>query len=231
MRERRTATALSGVTLACLVLTAVATAHNWRDLYLATSPAELYQRDMIAWSFSRSVPEGAVRERIIEAAQEWSKVPNARLKFDYRPGSVGTTSTVERCGSQAEPPGHTRSVVYWQPFTPKHNFHGGLAVVCLNRTAGLDYFRIWFNSETHWSARRETVPASRTDVRSTATHEFGHATGWYLHLDEGSSVGREPDICQKGNRYRQTMCSYIYTGQGSLRSLGKHDKGPFSTAY
>jgi hypothetical protein len=68
--------------------------------------------------------------------------------------------------------------------------------------------------------------ASRSDLRSVATHEFGHATGWSPHLDDAqprSYCGNVP--------YQQTMCKTNYAGTTWQRTLGARDLRIFRGAY
>jgi hypothetical protein len=75
------------------------------------------------------------------------------------------------------------------------------------------------------------VPDGRIDLWSVASHEFGHAAGW-----TGRHYGKDEDperssICNSGNVNRQTMCSIIYTGSESVRTLGRHDRHTFRRVY
>lgn len=84
--------------------------------------------------------------------------------------------------------GRPVNVVYWGgPTSLGDSF--GAAKICLHRFAdGEPYipwaFNIILNSGYRWySGRGKDVPQQRYDLQSTATHEFGHATGWLPHFN------------------------------------------------
>lgn len=68
-----------------------------------------------------------------------------------------------------------------------------------------------------WYFGDNEVPDGRVDLEAVATHEFGHATGFFDHFNDGS------DECPNGPAMH-TMCrSYRLDAQAAWRSLEGHD--------
>ena len=67
-----------------------------------------------------------------------------------------------------------------------------------------------------------SVPSGKSDARSVAIHEFGHAAGFKGHF-EGTS------LCS--GSIRQTMCPTLPSGTSYMRTLESHDKHTIVSAY
>lgn len=76
-----------------------------------------------------------------------------------------------------------------------------------------------------WYLGDDVVPDNRWDLQSIATHEAGHATGFYGHFDAGQPICQGPD--------RETMCagSSEPIGTKYLRTLEAHDRHTIQAAY
>jgi hypothetical protein len=68
------------------------------------------------------------------------------------------------------------------------------------------------------------IPANRTDLESLATHEAGHATGWFGHV-------QEVDQSNCNDPQRPTMCSGQPIGTVFMRSLEPEDFDTIRDAY
>ena len=78
--------------------------------------------------------------------------------------------------------------------------------------------------KTFWYSGTGDAPANDVDTWSVASHESGHATGFYGHLEYPSS------ICQNDSSMR-TMCPVYHDGTERQRTLEDHDYHTFENAY
>jgi hypothetical protein len=74
------------------------------------------------------------------------------------------------------------------------------------------------------------IPNRRLDLQSVATHEFGHATGFYWHFnDPGMNTGTG-HVCNGGaTQADETMCQGLNRGTTEKRTLSDHDLHTFRT--
>lgn len=82
------------------------------------------------------------------------------------------------------------------------------------------------DSRSNWYTGSGSVPGGKFDLRSVATHEFGHV-GFF---GQGSAPDHFPSSLCSGSS-RQTMCSSIPSGTSYMRTLESHDEGAFADAY
>jgi hypothetical protein len=77
-----------------------------------------------------------------------------------------------------------------------------------------------------WYTGSGTPPSNRHDLRSVATHETGHTTGWVGHFT-GDSLCDPKDMPAY-----QTMCQYVPPlGTTGWRQLETHDLHTYGDAY
>lgn len=88
-------------------------------------------------------------------------------------------------------------------------------------------FHIGFNPDYSWYTGTGTPASGVYDFRSIATHEFGHATGFYGHFSDSSI------LCIPGSdaEPRHTMCRVGYPGGAYWRSTEEHEIHTFLGAY
>ena len=112
----------------------------------------------------------------------------------------------------------------------------GLAVTlgCTNSTDFLGFEQVfestptWGGGDTDWYQGTSAPPAGRWDLRSVATHEAGHATGFAGHF------GNAADLCPSPRTASaHTMCSGSQSALGTifLRTLEEHDLHTIGNAY
>lgn len=75
-----------------------------------------------------------------------------------------------------------------------------------------------------WYTGTNKPPNNRHDLRSTSSHEVGHATGFYGHF------ARNGALCPNNNT-RHTMCQGQPAGRKWRRTLEQHDKHTINNAY
>ena len=249
------ATALALVGLA---FTSAAEAHDHTKIYgpMNTWPTG---RDRLEFRFHRSVPKGRFRDRISDGAREWNRY-NRRLYFvppaDSEPSTTNTIKEFE-CPERTDTP---RPSIVHVADTKKY----GADVNAVNSNCrklsddSLFYFRQFYDEKDWWISSSRNIGANRPDLQSTATHEFGHATGFATHYDEDTGDADKhpeyksycrldenqtgPDNSAKNPPYRaptqsaifaggQTMCAVSIRGSTHRRTLGAHDRGTFRGAY
>ena len=83
------------------------------------------------------------------------------------------------------------------------------------------------NGSVGWYQGSGGAPANRWDLRSIATHEAGHTTGWHGHFS-GS-----PTCALPLSGAYETMCegSLSVLGTEWIRTLGTHDLHTYEDAY
>ncbi len=84
------------------------------------------------------------------------------------------------------------------------------------------------HSSGDWYVGSVDPPSHKWDLRSVATHESGHAAGFFRHFDE------EGEACPNDNQDRSTMCNGRDLDLGTIyrRSLAnEHDLHTLSNAY
>ena len=84
-----------------------------------------------------------------------------------------------------------------------------------------DRFQIALNSNRPWNVAAGDPDEGVSDFQGVATHEFGHATGFWTHLS---------DVCP-GTTGDATMCPGNFPGSAYWRTLLDHDAHTFTSAY
>lgn len=90
-------------------------------------------------------------------------------------------------------------------------------------------FDMRFNSAVSWYMGTGRSLTPKADWFSIASHEFGHAIGFFTHWDT-ETRDPEPQLCTAGANYH-TMCSGHTPGTYYMRDLATHDKDTFINVY
>jgi hypothetical protein len=221
--------ALSTVVLA-LPLTGAALAHcadsnscnNEYDWYHSEWQADHHTGLDIKWRFTTPFPDGAKRDRVIDAFQKWNGL-GQKMKF-------GRLSDVNEFTIDCDgDPGSAYHGIFWRNIDAlARTMQCDHARWDGSKGSTLHEFHITFDSDRSWHGYLTDPPGNEYDFYSVAVHEVGHATGFYGayadgHFDPGG------DLC--GTDAEQTLCPYVSMGESHWRSLEEHDKHTFDNAY
>jgi hypothetical protein len=154
-----------------------------------------------------------VEASIVFGANQWNNVGEP-VRFAHQGWSNNSIIQFPNC------PGNTHSYVFQRDIgsnlAETYNCPGGGPFVSFVMTF----------DQISWHSDSTPPPPTAYDRRSTASHEFGHATG-------GWTISHWPDTstrCQV-NAQRLTMCRAVPQGTDMMRSLGDHDIHTFQAAY
>lgn len=84
-----------------------------------------------------------------------------------------------------------------------------------------------YGASTGWNTSDGPPASNEYDLRSTVTHEAGHATGWRGHFANGGSLcptNPDPGVTH-------TMCPAAYIGTTFERTKEPHDEHTYANAY
>jgi hypothetical protein len=90
--------------------------------------------------------------------------------------------------------------------------------------------QVRFDSAENYFTGSGTPASNQPDLRSVATHELGHGTGFGVGAPNSHFNGNDSTICAF-NSTEQTMCPTHLLGSTWQRSLGEHDQHTFAAAY
>lgn len=220
---------LGTVSLAATVAgTTPVSAHQDAVLYNAKWRPEVA---VVRWRFTPEFPVefptgSGHRQRVRDGAQQWNNVPGATLDFAEDPPFTSNYAAMS-CPNQLLL--QARNGIH---FEPQDGANGTLAITwtCVG-TVGLaqgyvyNFEMEWDNAES-WYIHTGDAVGGTHDAWSVASHEFGHATGWGAHYDDGSSQ----TICQDDSA-QHTMCRFNYIDTERQRTLEEHDRHTFDSAY
>ena len=204
------------VVLMALSPTVSASAHPASDYYYSSSPLGKWPSTHTEPFLVRNTfPSSSYVSRISESDNAWNTAPGSSLaEVDFRYDGT-TTST----GNFDSPCSISWSGVYWRSISGY-----GATKACKNSSNVTVNFQISINSGKTWYAGTGTPSSSQMDLKSIATHEFGHATGMYGHFLDGPT-------CRLDST-RNTMCpGFEAQGTTYLRTLETDDKHTFTAAY
>jgi hypothetical protein len=179
-------------------------------------------RDNVNWKFVNGVPT-AMRDRIKDGAQEWNAVTGTdNFRFDWNSGDYSAFAWLNQCPN-ADSSNYEKNGIHWTSINA-----AGMAVTCATPGGGLHDFQMVLDSDLDWYSGTGDPPSNKVDTWSTATHEFGHATGWDKHFINNT-------MCPSNDRPSwQTMCaadSGDLPGARYARTLEAHDIDTFQDAY
>lgn len=183
---------LSAVTAAALLSASLAEApaslgHSPASVFYTTSGTNPWgkwpQYSTSHYRIRSGFPSNAYYNRIVEAHPSWNSA-DAGIGPDFVYDGV-TTST----GSITNPCSASFSAVYWDslPDSPS-----ALAVTyrCLNSSNQITRWSIGIDSDRPWYTGTDSPVSGTIDLVGVATHEFGHATGWYPN-----HFASDPAVC------------------------------------
>ena len=169
------------------------------------------------WS---SIP--GLADRIVESMVTWN---NAPANFHYN--NAGVFDNLDpTCGSQAV----GVNGIFWGPIDGTGPILGW-TVDCSYESGRLHSTNITIDGQENWYTGTGTPAANAFDLRSVATHEFGHGNGMFLAASGANHWnGVSASLCP-GNANDQTMCANHAAGTTFLRTLASHDSHTFTNRY
>jgi hypothetical protein len=176
--------------------------------------------------FRDNFPGGAYRQRLINGFEQWN-VHNQTLRWFQGGFDLGWYSTA--CADL--PP--QRNGVWWVSL-PQTTL--GRTFVCPVAPGSplIKAVTVEINSTTNWYTGTVYPASNQYDLWSTATHEVGHASGFYGSSLNGGHWDDAAGICQwpaAGNNYH-TMCSrYQPVGVQVQRDTEVHTETAFDARY
>lgn len=197
-------------------------------LYAEGHMASLYYKSGKFWPVNHTegywirdnFPSSSYGSRINEARAHWNSVGGMNeVDFVYNGVTTATGNFNEPCS-----PNVSISMVSMRSDLPAGV--GGRANSCNDPALGYrTKFHIGINPNFNWYVGTGLPSSSQVDLRSVATHEFGHTTGFTGHFLEGSST------CNGEFEPHHTMCPAISPGESFMRSTAEHDQHTFLAAY
>lgn len=178
-----------------------------------------------------SFPGGEWRSRVANARGAWNRLsPNAPLFYDA--GQSRTEMAMGNCSPAAlginqvhfanldfvgHPLGVSWACYRVQP-NGAHEMFG--VTVAFDSGAGYD-----------WYTGTGNPGHQQYDLRSVATHEFGHLTGFVGDPQTGTNMHFDGALCVPVAATYQTMCAGTYQGANWTATLGDHDRHTLLAAY
>ena len=222
MRRRRRALVATLAAAAALWLTLPgvlpAAAHDANDYYVHRWDGDLD----LEYRFTSQVPlSPALRERIKEGAATWNALGES-LTMSKRGRDLPEYDPF-RCPDVARTNG-----VHWRPIDGP-GATAGSAITCWSSSGALYSFQVLFDSEENWYTGTATPGPTEMDLISVSAHEFGHAAGFGAGAESGHFSAATP-LCPL-DATLNTLCPAIVSGTTWSRSLARHDRHTFRTAY
>lgn len=221
---RRSGGELAGLIVAVVALLLVglapqAAAHD-PAIYYGTVrwPSGVFEPYFIA----TGVPtQTRVTTAITNGAAQWNNV-NEPMRFSYQGRSTQSIIVFPNC------PANGHSYVF------QRDISGDLAnAYTCNQSGNLNSFIMTFDINPGglvWHSDTTAPPQGSYDRWSTASHEFGHATGF--GASNGSQPHWPPDSTRcVENSTKLTMCPTVAPATSMMRDLGDHDIHTFQDAY
>lgn len=194
--------------------------------------------------FDSGFPGGRYRKRVRDGARQWTNLGRRMYFKVHRSPSI--KSDADSPGNSIEAgfcptpvrDGRRVGMMHWSPIDGRGGVEGQTGWCWKGGDVGskaLKSFRVYFDRAEAWYAgtgdssvrNRSGRVENRLDLWSVATHELGHATGWYDHWN-GSKA-----FCSYSSppgSYR-TMCPFTNPGYERQRTLTGADKHVFRSQY
>ena len=172
------------------------------------------------WNFTAGFPTGAFRTRVRDGVAAWN---NAGSNFRFNEGGQVANYSSTTCPADGKNGVHYRSI-------DGAGSTLGVTLMCIGAN-GMSSANIAFDTAETWYTGTVVPTSGQIDAWSVATHEWGHATGFFGPYSTGHFNPAE-SICTAGSP--QTMCpTYVAptVTDGKMRSLGTHDAHTFTAAY
>ncbi len=175
----------------------------------------------IAYGVNSGFPTGTWRTLAWNGKEQWNSATNTGEPTIYwtLADDVSYGSATSPCGV----PGYNTGAIFWNDLD-----YLGPSVLGATRLCGFTpifNFTIEFDrTRTDWYVGTGDAPGGSYDFWSVASHEFGHALGFWKHLDEA-------DAACPNDSTRSTMCPSVYDGTERQRTLATHDIHTFDAAY
>jgi hypothetical protein len=173
---------------------------------------------VINWHFTPEVQAGAFRDRVRDGTGGWNAVQSSVFRFSNQP-EIPNYDGLADCNMRPD-----RNAIHYQ-VTP-----GAFAATskCVNQ-GQIEHATLTFDSaSTNWYKGTGNPANHEVDVWSTASHEWGHMTGWGGHFGVGGPQ------CSGAQATWQTMCNSLGPGEKGKtfrRSLEGHDQHTFDNQY
>jgi len=175
----------------------------------------------IQYGLNTGFPTGAWRSQAYAGKEQWNNATSSgeptilwTLADDVNHGTAGSP-----CGIS----GFNTGALFWNNLDYLGSGTLGATRLCVG--SAIFNFTIEFDStRSNWYNGTGDNPDSNADFWSTATHEFGHAVGFWEHIAE--SDGACPN-----DGTRATMCPSIYNGTERQRTVAPHDIHTYDGAY
>jgi hypothetical protein len=194
--------------------------------------------------FDSGFPGGRYRNRVVDGARQWTNVGRRMYFKVHRSPSIksdadkpGDTAEAGYCPTP-ERDGRRVGMIHWSAIDGPGGTFGQTGMCWKGEpgTKSVKSFRIYLDRSEPWYSgtgdsqvryHRSGRVENRLDLWSVATHELGHATGWYGHWDGRAafcSLASEPGTFR-------TMCPGYLPGYERQRTLSGADKHVFRSQY
>jgi hypothetical protein len=178
----------------------------------------------VNWRFVTNVPTGdGTRNAVRFGAGQWT-AQRQSLRFVQSSGPSYRTLQWGTCSAK-----YQIDKVGWERIDGAGDILAQTSKCLFSSDHGVLFnFKMRYDSAEPWyKGTSATIPSNRYDLRSVATHEFGHAGGFTPHWD---SAGPTP-LCPGAGSAQHTMCATLQLGSVAWRSLAEHDRHTFASAY
>ena len=173
----------------------------------------------IGYGVNTGFPGGEYRSRLLDGKNQWNNAANTGEPNIY--WSLADDISYGTAGSPCGVPGYNTAAIFWNDLDYLSSGTLGATRLC-GSTSVIFNFTIEFDSDRSWYTGTGDSPDNRPDFWSIASHEFGHAVGFWNHLPAGECPN---------NSTKFTMCPTYDMGTERQRTLTAHDIHTFDAAY
>lgn len=216
-----------------------ASAHAWNAFH---TNGRWVNNSNLTYYFRNTFPTSDYRYQITNGFKAWNNAygTSDTAEPDFYSGGVTTYY-----GSWNQPCLNDRNMVYWYDLDSM-GANGprviGAGLVCpyygpqgtyTNTSTRNTRFTLVIDNDRLWYTGSGTYTGGVLDLRSAATHEVGHLTGWVGHFLSpipGVRAGH-PECPVSNQAYYHVMCDRLDPGWTSGRTLKLHDYHTFGAAY